>query len=764
MVFVPRRRGALACLARGAILRLSVILPFYDETAFLRTALLSVVAQGLTDVEIIVVNDNPGRFSDADLQPLLLPGVRVVHHDVNRGLSAARNTGMAAATGELIAFLDSDDYYLVRGLARQYALAVESGADITHANCARTNPGRPELWMLGRDRNMFGEPSQGERVTGLPSAQFFVSSWSSIYRADFLREKALSFDVAQVKFEDRLFVVDSVFAARRIAVLGGTPVRAWRMRGGSISVTTPDLRIHTLQVMLIEKCLATVRAATLRDGLPPEFERREMFNTVSRVLWDMSLLEDAVGNPDPAFASLLERIRTLVGGASLAGILDDAVLAPINRIDAESRWGRVTRADFLAFHAALQAGDMAGALGILRARQGVVEVPAPFVAKGAGPHLTLHVGLHKTGTTYVQRQLLANRNRLAKAGVLVPLAGLDDRSAADQARMGGFAGHLGMARHVRDGTAPVWSDLRAEIAASGAGRVVISCENLTFPQNADREKRITALADRLRETGFGQVSLVASVRRPDAWVEALWRENVVQARRDAGQSLTAFVIDHAAAVKSLPQLLGPLETATGATCRLVDFDKSRDRLWPAMAEAMDLPQGLREDDSAPRYETPRAAAMQALQAIALMTPDEAMRRQAFFALLSAADRLDLPPDTPFMAAAQRLAFVDDWLTASQDWAAARGLTIDAAAWRERAGQATPAVPATMPMHLVEAMSAAVVMAEPVGGRRGALTRAYGDMPLSGWLVDRAREIMPWGLRRKLRPFARRLLLRGPARE
>jgi hypothetical protein len=740
-------------------MRLSVILPFYDETAFLRTALLSVAAQGIPDVEIIVVNDNPGRFTDADLQPLLLSGVRVVHHDVNRGLSAARNTGMAAATGELIAFLDSDDYYLSRGLARQYARAVETKADITHANCARTNPGRPELWMLGRDRTMFAEPAEGEGITGYAPGQFFVSSWSSIYRADFLRDKALSFDVEQVKFEDRLFVVQSVFAARRIATLGGTPVRAWRMRGGSISVTKPDLRIHALQVALIEKCVASVRAATLRDSLPPVFAAREMFNTVSRVLWDMTLLEDAVGNPDPEFAALLDRIRVLVSGESLAATLDDEVIAPINRIDTDSRWGRISRSDFLRFHAALQAGDMAGALALLQERRGDVVLPAPFVATGAGPDLTLHVGLHKTGTTYVQRQLLANRDRLARQGVLVPLAGLDDRSAAEQARTGGFAGHLGMARHVRDGSAPVWSDLKAEIAQSGAGRVVISCENLTFPQNADRGQRIASLADRLREVGFGRVSLVASVRRPDAWVEALWRENVVQARRDAGQSVTAFVIDHGATLKALPLLLGPLEAATGAICRLFDFDSARGRLWPAMAAAMDLPGDLREDDSAPRYATPRAAAMQALQNIALMTPDEAMRKQAFFALLSAAERLDLPPDTPFMTAPQRVALVNDWLAASAEWATERGLTIDSDAWRALAAAPTVPAPDAMPMDLIEAMATAVVMAEPVGGRLGAPTRPLGEMPLSGWFVDRAREVLPWNLRRKLRPFARRILLR-----
>ncbi len=743
-------------------MRLSVILPFYDETAFLRMALTSIAAQGIADVEVIVVNDNPARFSDDAIRPLLLPGVKLVHHPENRGLSAARNTGMAAATGELVAFLDSDDYYLTHGLSRQYARAVETRADITHASCARTNPGRPDLWMLGRDRLLFGEPAAGQRVTGLPAAQFFVSSWSSIYRADFLRAQGLRFDVDQTKFEDRLFVLQSVFAADRIATLGGPPVRAWRLRGGSISVTAADLRVHTLQVQLIEKCLAAVRAATARDGLPPVFERREMFNTVSRLLWDMTLIEEALAGRDPGLRALLDRIPPLVAGPSLAPVLDDPMLAPISRVDGASRWGRIGRADFLNFHKALQGGDMKGARAILEGRRGPVAVPAPFVARGTGPELTLHVGLHKTGTTYVQRQLIANRDRLLQDGILVPRAGLDDREALDQSRPGGFAGHLLVARFVRDGTAPVWADLKAEIAATGARRVVLSCENLTYPQNADRETRISALADRFREIGFGRVSLVASVRRPDAWAEALWRENVTQARRDSGQSLAAFAIDHAAVLKSLPALLGPLEAASGATCRLVDFDAARGALWPRMAAAMDLPEGLEEDRDAPRYATPRAAVVQALRVIALLTPEEGIRRKAMLALIRAADRLDLPPDTPFMPAPARVALVEAWCAASAGWAASRGLQVDGAAWLRLAGAATDQVPDTMPAALIDALTTSVVMAEPPGGRAGSQTPGpTGELPLSGWLVDQARRIMPWDLRRKLRPMARRLMARKP---
>ena len=72
------------------------------------------------------------------------PGpVRVLHHDHNRGLSAARNTGVAAATGGWIGFLDAADYFTEHGLARQVDAARAEGADITHANTYVTPPPRP---------------------------------------------------------------------------------------------------------------------------------------------------------------------------------------------------------------------------------------------------------------------------------------------------------------------------------------------------------------------------------------------------------------------------------------------------------------------------------------------------------------------------------------------------------------------------------------------------------------------------------------------
>lgn len=95
----------------------SVIIPTYNRSGMVQEAIDSVLDQDFTDYELIVVDDGSG-----DNTPTILAGYGraiTVHHQSNRGVSAARNHGIAAASGQLIAFLDSDDLWLPRKLATQ---------------------------------------------------------------------------------------------------------------------------------------------------------------------------------------------------------------------------------------------------------------------------------------------------------------------------------------------------------------------------------------------------------------------------------------------------------------------------------------------------------------------------------------------------------------------------------------------------------------------------------------------------------------------
>ncbi|MEA2239237.1 MAG: hypothetical protein QOC81_3961 [Thermoanaerobaculia bacterium] len=99
--------------------RVSVIIPTYNYGRFLREAVDSALAQTYTPVEVIVVDDGS---TDDTPQILAEYGERIrVIRQNNRGVGAARNRGIAAASGEYLAFLDSDDIWRPQALEREIA-------------------------------------------------------------------------------------------------------------------------------------------------------------------------------------------------------------------------------------------------------------------------------------------------------------------------------------------------------------------------------------------------------------------------------------------------------------------------------------------------------------------------------------------------------------------------------------------------------------------------------------------------------------------
>jgi len=119
----------------------SVIIPTYNRLAFLREAVESVLNQTFTDFELIVVDDASTDATSDWLSTLAgkHSNVRFVRHADNRGVSAARNTGIQNAAGRFVAFLDSDDLWKPDKLERQHAyLSQHTEIRMVHTN---------EIWI-----------------------------------------------------------------------------------------------------------------------------------------------------------------------------------------------------------------------------------------------------------------------------------------------------------------------------------------------------------------------------------------------------------------------------------------------------------------------------------------------------------------------------------------------------------------------------------------------------------------------------------------
>ena len=97
----------------------SVVIPTYNYGRYLATAIESALAQTFVPLEVIVVDDGS---TDDTPQILETFGNRIqTIRQLNQGAGAARNTGIAAARGEYVAFLDSDDIWKPRKLQMQIA-------------------------------------------------------------------------------------------------------------------------------------------------------------------------------------------------------------------------------------------------------------------------------------------------------------------------------------------------------------------------------------------------------------------------------------------------------------------------------------------------------------------------------------------------------------------------------------------------------------------------------------------------------------------
>lgn len=88
----------------------SVIVPTYNRPTMLKDAIQSVLDQAFQDFEIIVIND-AGQDVSSVVQAFNTPKIYYLSHDTNKGLAATRNTGLRAAKGKYIAYLDDDDIY-----------------------------------------------------------------------------------------------------------------------------------------------------------------------------------------------------------------------------------------------------------------------------------------------------------------------------------------------------------------------------------------------------------------------------------------------------------------------------------------------------------------------------------------------------------------------------------------------------------------------------------------------------------------------------
>ena len=120
-------------------MKVSIIVPVYNVAKYIERCLLSVLNQTWPDLEVILVNDCTPDNSMEIVRRVVASHprgavVRCLEHEENRGLSAARNTGILASVGDYLYFLDSDDYISANAIELLADAAVQKRPDFVIGN------------------------------------------------------------------------------------------------------------------------------------------------------------------------------------------------------------------------------------------------------------------------------------------------------------------------------------------------------------------------------------------------------------------------------------------------------------------------------------------------------------------------------------------------------------------------------------------------------------------------------------------------------
>ena len=284
--------------------KVSVVVPVYNVEPYLAACLRSISHQTYLNIEIVVVDDGSTDGSLAVAQRARRRDRRIrIVRQTNGGLSAARNTGIAAATGEYLAFVDSDDRIAWRTIATVMKSLRTTGSDFAVMSYRRMNSER--TWPAGEwIREVHAEPRPGVTLSEFPEVLVNAVAWSKVYRRAFWDAAGLRFQVG-VLYEDQAVSAEAYAKASAFDVLPDV-LYDWRVREDKSSISQQVATENDLRERL---GAATASLQALR-----EYSTEDVLRARSRQLlvndFRLSLAQISVAG-DEYWKILVEGVRQL---------------------------------------------------------------------------------------------------------------------------------------------------------------------------------------------------------------------------------------------------------------------------------------------------------------------------------------------------------------------------------------------------------------------------------------------------------------------
>src|SRR4051812_2890151 len=261
-----------------AVPRISVVVPVYNVERYLEDCLESIAGQTVADLEVLMVDDGSTDASAAIAERFAArdPRFRLISQP-NGGLGQARNTGAAQATGEYLAFVDSDDALPRNAYELLLGALEKTGSDFATGNVHRLTPlGTRQARFLMRTFERPRLKTHVKRFRPLLADRIVPNK---LWRRSFWEEHGLRFPEGVVH-EDIPVVLPAQFMARSVDVIS-EPVYYYRIRGGEHGLSITQRRT---ELKMLEDRLAAVEHVS--EFLGRTRERR------GKLLYDSSVVAD----------------------------------------------------------------------------------------------------------------------------------------------------------------------------------------------------------------------------------------------------------------------------------------------------------------------------------------------------------------------------------------------------------------------------------------------------------------------------------------
>ena len=284
----------------------TVIVPGFNVADYAEEALDSLRAQTHEHWSAVLVDDastddTRHLFADAAAAD---PRFQVVRHETQRGLGAARNTGLAAVQTTYTAFLDADDRLRPDALTRLADTLDRTGSDLVVGAYVRLRPdaegpgytaGQVQPWVAAAT----APARERTSLTAHPVASGNIVAWSKLSRTAFWRAHDLRFPEGRY-YEDQVLAQRMYTLAEAFDVIPDVIVE-WRQRrdGGSITQRLGELDVLRDYLEALGEGIAVLRAAGADAAV---VERGALIRTLDLP----PLIRIAETHPDPAYRIALE--------------------------------------------------------------------------------------------------------------------------------------------------------------------------------------------------------------------------------------------------------------------------------------------------------------------------------------------------------------------------------------------------------------------------------------------------------------------------